>query len=81
MVPDMVIGALLVLGGAVVFLLRGPIHALTTQAEKRVLGGDRAARPLTKHQTPLWVGMVGLSGIALGLAMVVVGVIGLLSQP
>jgi len=70
--PNLIIGPIAIIVGALVFHFRQKIRDHTVNSEKAALG-DRAGDRLGQLQTPFWVGVAGIGGVVVGLVMIVGG--------
>ena len=61
MLPDLIIGPIVVLLGVLVFIFRRQLREMTVTAEKTALG-EKPARAMGRLQTPFWVGVAGIGG-------------------
>lgn len=77
-IPVTLIGGVLAISlGIFGFLLRKQFRDMTIWWERKILG-DKAADSLGRLQTPFWVGLAALTGVAFGLLMVGRSVVGLI---
>lgn len=75
-IPNIIIGSVIIVAGLIIYALRVPIYQRTVKFERRRFG-DRAADSAEKLQSPGWVGFAGLSGVGLGIVMIVYGIVGI----
>ena len=75
-VPNLVIGPFVVLGGVLILVYRRGLHAFTARSLKALYGGTGAWT--SQRSSPFWVGAVGIGAIAIGVVQIGGAITGLI---
>ncbi|MBN9633611.1 MAG: hypothetical protein J0I18_23935 [Actinobacteria bacterium] len=76
--PNLIIGPIVVIVGILVFIFRRQLRDMTVNAEKTAFG-EKPGRALGQLQTPFWAGVAGIGGVAIGILMIIGGIVTLVS--
>jgi site-specific recombinase len=67
--PNVVFGTILLVSGLVTITFRRRLYARTVSLQNDLVG-QRAGRAIARRQSSFWIGVAGLWGVLLGIAMI-----------
>lgn len=78
-VPNLIVGTLVICMGFLVVWRRKALNEFVYDSQKKLLG-PRVARASAGRQTPFMMGLVGAFIVIIGIAMVTLGIVGIVQR-